>query len=203
MVSMRVHISTIVAVFVALGIGLVIGGTMGPSLVLDAQGQLLQSVQNRYKELAVQHEQLEGELHNYHSLTRLLAPEMNGLRIVWQGNRDQQADHLIERLRQLGAVVTIENADLPASEWVFEPDLLLIAESAAAEQMSIKTVDEIDDAGSVMNDRSLVPVLDIREHGFHGSVPENTAHLIKLVQRTLMEKEAPHAASVSHYSSME
>lgn len=201
-VTLRYHISTIIAVFVALGLGLVIGGTIGQGLLQDAQGQLLQGLHTRYKELAVQHELLQGELHSYHELTRQLAPEMNGMRIVWQGERDPQADQLIQRLRQLGAIVSIEgDAVHPSSPWEPEPDLLLVAGAAQTDPLAVAMSSHADEPSADPNKK--IPVLDMRAHRFNGSVPENTARLIRLMQETLMEKEAPHAASVSHYSGME
>ncbi|GIQ69424.1 hypothetical protein DUZ99_16840 [Xylanibacillus composti] len=205
MVSLRYHISTIIAVFVALGLGLVIGGTMGQSLFHDAQGQMLQSLHNRYKDLTVQHELVQGELRSYHELTRQLAPEMNGMHIVWQGRHDQQAEQLIQRLRQLGAVVTVEEEPARSdTKWEVEPDLLLVAGSAHSEPLAVAMSENTGEAGAEPSYESHdIPVLDMRKHRFDGSIHENTARLIKLVQETILERESPHAASVSHYSGME
>jgi hypothetical protein len=95
MMTLRYHFGTIIAIFLALGVGIVIGGTLGQPWISTTQHEMFQILAKKYdestKQNEVMHEQmvdLSRDLERATSqfstlLTRTMEPVLAGKQVVW------------------------------------------------------------------------------------------------------------------------
>ncbi|GAB7386177.1 hypothetical protein BSNK01_00120 [Bacillaceae bacterium] len=62
MVTFRYHFITVMAVFLALGVGILVGGSIGQQWLNEKQQALLQRLERRYTEAVKSNEQMQGQL---------------------------------------------------------------------------------------------------------------------------------------------
>lgn len=120
MVDLRYHIATIIAVFLALGLGILIGSTIkGDGILVDQQQKIIDRLENEFdvlrereNVLIMQNEQKNRIIENYENYSRTVMPFLvkdhlkdYKLAVVVTGTSDIPAG-MINTLNQAGAEVT-------------------------------------------------------------------------------------------------
>ena len=137
MLTTRYHLSTIVAIFFALGIGILLGGSLGQQWLSERQQALVDRLEKRYEEVQDRSHQLEkrigvlqselmaGRRQNRELLKTAVKDQLEGRRILLIGGERQVADSLSEVIRWAGGSVSQASgwADVPG-----EADAILLLE---------------------------------------------------------------------------
>ncbi|MGI6125561.1 MAG: copper transporter [Planifilum sp.] len=118
MLSTRYHLSTIVAIFFALGIGILLGGSLGQQWLSDRQQALVERLEKRYEEVQERSHQLEKRVGTLQSavlegrrqsrdlLRNAVKDQLFGRRILLIGGERSRAESLSEVIRWAGGSVS-------------------------------------------------------------------------------------------------
>lgn len=111
MITSKYHIATLVSIFLALGIGLLIGGTMGQGLSVQAENHVAQMLLNKYRDETVKSQKLEKQMHALTSFHLSHYPELEGKSFVWMGPAEYQTP-----LRTILEAVGVQWMTIPVKE---------------------------------------------------------------------------------------
>ncbi|MGZ4135802.1 MAG: copper transporter, partial [Tumebacillaceae bacterium] len=101
--GIRYHIITLIAVFLALGLGLLLGGTLGEQLIVKEQGQLLKRLEDRYSQARSDNAKWQKQAHQLEQRTQQLE----------QVSAEVGSHYVQDRLPgQKVAILQLEQADL-------------------------------------------------------------------------------------------
>lgn len=82
MLSTRYHIATIIAIFLSLGIGIVIGGTLGQRWTIQAENSIVHMLTDRYEMLLAENQVMKKQIGSLELLTKTIAPSVQN-KVVW------------------------------------------------------------------------------------------------------------------------
>ncbi|MCF6094429.1 copper transporter [Microaerobacter geothermalis] len=145
MVSLRFHIITIISVFLALGIGILLGGTMGGQWLDKNQQKLLQSLEVRYKESVAINQGLHkrlGELttrleQTNQDIDGLISqsyfPHLLNLKVLYLTSKDMNNLLTEETLKRVGIQVITMYWDrwMELEDWNHDLDLVISVDNLA------------------------------------------------------------------------
>jgi len=212
MLSTRYHLSTIVAIFFALGIGILLGGSLGQQWLSGRQQALVERLEKRYEEVQTRSHQLEkrigtlqsalmeGRKQNRDLLRNVVKDQLFGRHILLIGGDRKMAESLAEAIRWAGGSVS-HSSDLAGMSGNTDAIVLL---EGLPEETGWKT-------GVLQRVREGVPMPVIvqvvnqknREaprfggipvHSFVGEItdhPLNTYELIRMLHKSISGKKEP------------
>lgn len=210
MLTTRYHLSTIVAIFFALGIGILLGGSLGQQWLSERQQALVDRLEKRYEEVQDRSHQLEkrigvlqselmaGRRQNRELLKTAVKDQLEGRRILLIGGERQVADSLSEVIRWAGGSVSQASgwADVPG-----EADAILLLERFPDEWKSgvMKRLKEglsMPVIVQVVNqkNRETSPSGGLPVYFYAGEIddhPLNAFELIRMLHKTIIGKEEP------------
>ena len=137
MLSARYHIASITAIFLALGVGILIGGTLGQKWMIEAEHQVVGMLLAEIDKQAALNRELESRLGSLQLMYRYLDPTLERKKIVWVRPENGAESPLLTFLLQAAGAERIEEAavgaggvpalmdKLAAGGW---PDLILTAD---------------------------------------------------------------------------
>lgn len=102
MLTTRYHIGSLIAVFLALGIGLVVGGTLGRGWVNEAEERVVGMLSSRYEEQQAENLELRRRLESLRLIGKQVSP-LQGRDIVWINQTGESNDLLAYAVESLGA----------------------------------------------------------------------------------------------------
>ena len=210
MLTTRYHLSTIVAIFFALGIGILLGGSLGQQWLSERQQALVERLEKRYEEVQDRSHQLEkriirlqtelmvGRRQNRELLKTAVRDQLEGRRILLLGGDRKVAESLSEIIRWAGGSVSRASnlAGMPG-----ETDAILLLEGDSDEWRSgvMKRIQEglsIPVIVQVVNQkpRKPSPSGEIPVYSFAGEIddhPLNAFELIRMLHKSITGKEEP------------
>ncbi|CAM3565439.1 copper transporter [Marinicrinis lubricantis] len=136
MLTTRYHIGSIVAIFFALGIGILIGGTLGQTWMNHTENNLVDRLMTRYENQIQRTQSLEKQIVYLQTVNQQLTPRIQNKKVVWYRSDDQKQDMLSFVMKSAGIVweeVHLEEGTTPAdlaNKWresVEKPDLLIVS----------------------------------------------------------------------------
>lgn len=212
MLTTRYHLSTIVAIFFALGIGILLGGSLGQQWLGERQQALVERLEKRYEEVRERSHQLEkrigvlqsavlaGRRQNRDLLRNAVKDQLSGRRILLIGGDRKAVGSLSEVIRWAGGSVShvSDLAGMPG-----EADAVLLLERFPEEtewkdgvMRRIREGLPMPVIVQVVNPKKQeAPVFGgIPVHSFVGEIgdhPLDTFELIKMLRKSISGKEEP------------
>jgi hypothetical protein len=217
MMTLRYHFGTIIAIFLALGLGIVIGGTLGQPWISSTQHEMFQILAKKYDETTSQNMEMQKQMKDLSTeleqatvqfstlLTRTMDPVLQGKNIVWINDGTMDASLISMVIRSAGG--SLEQHLLPVidfNEWnrlSEHADIILVSN----EQMMPKWIEA--SSGS-MPKAAFVPVLllqssepaqtamgsstmqpEIITSGLDLTQPDSMIPLVQLLQNIIDRKE--------------
>jgi hypothetical protein len=210
MMTFRYHFGTIIAIFLSLGLGIVIGGTLGQPWISSTQHEMFQILAKKYDETTNQNNEMQKQMTELSKdlelatnqfatlLTRTMDPVLQGKNIVWihDGSVD---DSLLTMVIQ-SAGGKLEEYTQPLLDWnewnrlSQQADIVLVSDEEIAFQWS-------EWKSKVDSEIAPVVLLQTKDSGKNDLVPPRFIttgldltqpdSLIKFVQilRSVMEKK--------------
>lgn len=210
MLSTRYHLSTIVAIFFALGIGILLGGSLGQQWLSDRQQALVERLERRYEEVQERSHQLEkrigalqsavlaGRKQNRDLLRNAVKDQLFGRHILLIGGESDRVESLSETIRWAGGRVS-HVPDL--TEIPVNADAILFLDGLTDSRWKndvmkrVKTGLTLPVIVQVVKEKNQIPQLeDIPVHSFVGELEEHPLdayQLIKLLHQSISEKKEP------------
>lgn len=212
MLTTRYHLSTIVAIFFALGIGILLGGSLGQQWLSERQQALVERLEKRYEEVqdrshqlekrigTLQSAVLEGRRQNRDLLRNAVKDQLLGRRILLMGGDRKVAESLSEVIRWAGGSVS-HASDLAGMPGDADAILLLegLPEELGWKNGVMKRIKEglpMPVIVQVVNQKNQeasrlggIPV-----HSFVGDIddhPLDTFELIRMLHKSISGKEEP------------
>jgi hypothetical protein len=152
MMTFRYHFGTIIAIFLALGLGIVIGGTLGQSWISSTQHEMFQILAKKYDESNHQNNEMQKQMTALSKelelatgqfatlLTRTMDPVLQGKNIVWI--HDGSVDDSLLTLVIQSAGGKLEEVTHPLVDWnewyrlSKQADIVLISDEQIVSQWS-------------------------------------------------------------------
>ncbi len=207
MLTTRYHLSTIVAIFFALGIGILVGGSLGQQWLSERQQALVERLEKRYEEVRDRSRQLEKRIallqselmeerrQNRELLKAAVKDQLTGRRILLLGGDRKAAESLSEIIRWAGGSVSRASdlAGLPG-----EADAVLLLEGYSddwktglmkrmGEGLSMPVIVRVGKNQNVSSGE--IPV-----HSFDGKIDDHSLdalELIRMLNKSMIGKEEP------------
>ncbi len=125
MLTNRYHISTIIAIFFALGIGLLIGGTLGQTWMLQTENRIVDMAMMKYENQLSLNQLLQKQLVSLQLMNQYNTPLLQDQKIVWVRPYEATND-LLPFLMKFAGAKWEENQDLQS---IVSPDIILVSDS--------------------------------------------------------------------------
>jgi hypothetical protein len=204
MLSGKYHIGSLVAVFLALGIGILIGGTMGQNWVDKTEARLVEQVLDKYERSIQENKHLHKQLTSLQMMNRSVAPFLEQKQIWWIKPDDQPYDMLAMAASSLGAVWEEKLSDeifnaVEANNSGTMPDILVLSDSDAVERWRIHEQER-------QHLLAKTPVVIDASHRTQAwNDPKEIVQFILYLKQIVEEEQHASKASVDiyHYSGME
>lgn len=131
---------SIVAIFFALGIGILIGGTLGQQWMFQTEQHTVSLLMDKYEGQLKENHKLQKHLGSLQLMQRTLAPIFENKRILWIKPPLVENEMLAQMMNSAGAVWTetetdswikrVENSDVMGDK---PPDMIVISDPKAAQ----------------------------------------------------------------------
>lgn len=214
MLSTKYHFVSIAAIFFALGIGILIGGTLGQGWVNEVEQSVVKQLEGQIDSQLDTNEQLRQQLYSLQLMVRKMNEGSHQGKIVWVRTG---GDHhvLLSFLLDVVGAERLEsyNLEVDGTNWL---DHLYHDKQNAKNDSTVHVIladdtaalDAVKDAltNLLPLDTDLWPVLvDISEHVNEWEDPETLVHFVIQICRIGQEGAGNHHASIhlNRHSSME
>lgn len=198
LLSSKYHMSTIIAIFLALGMGILIGGTLGQQWVYQTEDRLVDLLMNRYEDQLSVNQLLQKQITSLQLMNQTTSvPLLQNRKIGWIRPEDAHNDLLAFVMKSAGADWSEFDADIvqKQSAQLFNQDVILISEPefTQSEQSAMNKLDIVDTHPKWIAVQS--EVLRFNE-------PEEAVNFILYVKQ-MLEEDTHAAASVYRYPGVE
>jgi len=192
----RYHIASLMAVFLALGIGIFIGGTLGQKWMDQAEHGLIRVLMARYENQVALNRELEKRLDSLETVYRRWNPELQRKKVVWIRPDDERNDLLAYAFTAAGAdwvEASAEAADLRGwtEAGARRPDIILISGNGVRERIYAEWEELFGDESGPGADRPVI--IDVGTFD-RLEDPEQIATFLDFLKR-LTEGGADHGAA--------
>jgi hypothetical protein len=132
MLTARYHIATIIAIFLSLGVGIVIGGTLGQKWAMQAENGIVDLLTERYEMILAENQAMKKQLGSLELFLKTVSPPVQ-TKVVWWYKTPQQNEELLEMVLNAAGVEWVEkdaNAEplLQPQLGEPEPDYILVTD---------------------------------------------------------------------------
>lgn len=198
MLSSKYHMSTIIAIFLALGIGILIGGTIGQQWVYQTEDRIVDLLMNRYEDQLSVNQLLQKQISSLQLMNQSTSvPLLQNQKIGWVRPEDVHNDLLAFVMKSAGAEWSEFDAEIIQEQTtqLLAQDVLLISESefSIPEQSSMNKIDIVD---------TRQKWITVQAETLRFNEPKEAVNFILYVKRRL-EEDTHAAASVYRYPGME
>lgn len=199
MITSKYYIATLVSIFLALGIGLLIGGTMGQHWSVQAEDKVVTMLMDKYKEEAEQNVLNKRLIRAFTEMHQRQYPALKGKEVVWIGN-GKEVETLPFMLEAAGASWRKAPSALPLSyeEMCSEsqcPDFIIVADDKIWDQLAVS-------ANRWSKASSGLRVIHIDDHVHAFDQPPSIQAFMHFINQ-LSEEHAHEAIRFYHYSGVE
>jgi hypothetical protein len=204
MLSGKYHIGSLVAVFLALGIGILIGGTMGQNWVDQTEARIVDRVLDKYEAAMQENQIVHKQLASLQMMNRSISPILEQKQIWWINSKGQEYNMLAMAASSLGAVWEEKQAEevfksLDKHNKAGSPDILVFSDSDTVSKWHVEWLQRSDSL-------SKMPlVIDASRHSETWNDPKEIAAFIVYLKHIVEEDQ--HAGKspidIYHYSGLE
>ncbi|HEX7056095.1 MAG TPA: copper transporter [Bacilli bacterium] len=205
MLTSRYHIGSIIAIFVALGLGILLGGTLGQRWMWQTEQETLGILMEKYDRQVENAQALQQQLMSLQLMNKAVNPFLNNKKIWWI--RPVAAENATFAMLMKVAGANLREIDYdrqtafaPAKMLAKDgspPDVIVVSDPAAAENLA--------SGGGWLSLPAIAPyakVIDVSKEEQRFNDPQEIVDFILYVKKILEEDE--HAAvSFYRYSGME
>jgi hypothetical protein len=140
LLSGKYHMGSLVAIFFALGIGILIGGTLGQQWMFQTEQHTLSVLMDKYEGQMKENQKLQKHIGSLQLMQRTLVPIFEHKRILWVKPPSVNNEMLAEMMKSAGAEWVETEADI----WINSvtgsanmdkkrlPDMIVISDPQAA-----------------------------------------------------------------------
>ncbi len=203
MLSGKYHMGSLVAVFLALGVGILIGGTMGQSWMDQTEAQLIEHMLGKYESAMQENQKLHKHIASLQMMHRSVSPIFDQKQIWWIKPDKKRYDMLALAASSLGAVweekqveeifKSINDKTQPPA-----PDIMVFTDSSAIEQWHMKWKQHKEAQTSVP------VVIDASEQSFTWNDPEEVVQFMLYLKHIVEEDQrASPTFDIYRYSGLE
>ncbi|GFR36802.1 hypothetical protein PRECH8_00980 [Insulibacter thermoxylanivorax] len=198
MLSARYHIATIIAIFLSLGVGIVIGGTLGQKWAVQAENSIVEMLTNRYEMMLAENQAMKKQLGSLELFLKTVSPASQSKLVWWYRTPHPHEDLLVMVLNAAG----VEWVEKQITEEIRpalklgerQPDYVLVTDPAVKQLIEEQLLQAF--AGSAEGSPQLI---DATEHAAQLTDPNKIVEFM-LYMKQLVEEEA-YAAAQSRYLS--
>ncbi len=200
MLTTKYHIGTIIAIFFALGIGILIGGTLGQQWVDRTEDSIVQMLMNRYERQVTENKMLQKQIGSLQLMSRTVAPILNQKKILWIKPEAVKNEMLAVAMKSAGAEWFEESSEaLPAAAGeAFTrqtvPDIIVISDP----QISDYVNRQLQNMGAALPPK----VVDISSAKFTLDEPQDVVNFIMYLKK-ITEEESRETFGFYRYSGLE
>lgn len=197
MLTSRYHIASLMAIFLALGIGIFIGGTLGTRWMDQAENGLVQLLMSKYESQLALNRELEKRLDSLESVYRRWNPMLEQKKVMWIRPDEERNDMLAYAFMAAGADWIEANAESAdprgwAGAGAQRPDIILISGSGVRERL----MEEWEQLFGGREDTARVPVIIDVSNYDRLHEPDQIADVLDVLKRLTEGGEEHGAAEV-------
>jgi hypothetical protein len=193
LLTSKYHMSTIIAIFFALGIGILIGGTLGQKWVVQTEDRVVDLLMTRYENQLSLNQLLQKQIGSLQLMSQASAPILQNRKIMWIRPDDLQNELLSFVIRSAGAEwseqsmaegITAFDSDLDTSS---APDIILVSDSGLLNSIPHEMVPK---------------VIQVSPQALRFNSPEEALDFI-LYLKKISEGETHEVLGIHHYPGLE
>lgn len=205
MLTTKYHIGSMIAIFFALGTGILIGGTLGQKWMHQTEAGIVEMLVDKYEKQVSQNQQLQKQIGSLQLMNQSVSPIFNHERIVWIRPRSAENEMLALVMKSTGAEWIEQNTDMldEPARTVFEqieqtiPDIIMISDP----EVSAKVSDyfyQREASGTGFAPK----VVDISSKQLQLTEPQDIVNFI-IYLKNILQEESHAAISLYRYPGME
>lgn len=208
MLSTRYHIASIMGIFFALGVGILIGGTLGQRWMHEAENHVVDKLMRKYEAQLAINQDLEKRLGSLQMMYKASTPLLHQRKVWWIRPDEHKNEMLGFVFRAAGAEWVEKNSDMSAAfanageiddpEIQSLPDIILLSNSEAKQHW----IDEMQFRQSVAKS-SFPVVIDLDSRFTELNKPEQLVDFVLYLKRLMEGEEASAATHFDRDSRME
>ncbi len=196
MLSARYHIATIIAIFLSLGVGIVIGGTLGQKWAVQAENSIVEMLTNRYEMMLAENQAMKKQLGSLELFLKTVSPATQSKLVWWYRTPHPHEDLLVMVLNAAGVEWVekqITEEIRPALLGERQPDYVLVTDPAVKQLIEEQLQAFAGSAGRIPQ------LIDATGHAAQLTDPNKIVEFM-LYMKQLVEEEAYAAAQSRHLS---
>ena len=199
MLSTRYHIATIIAIFFSLGIGILMGGTLGEKWMDKTETHLIDKVTEKYEQLLASNKELQKQISSLLLMNQTISPILEHKKIMWVGPRETENEILRLIMRSAGAEWMEKQVEMPehlqnAVDGLTAPDVIIVSDPQFLEHFSM----EMEQTGQA----GFPKVIDVSSQAFRLDDPKEVVNLLKFLQ-SIMEENSHATVGIYRYTGLE
>jgi len=186
--------STIIAIFFALGIGILIGGTLGQTWMVKTENNIVEILMNRYEGQLTLNQLLQKQMSSLQLMNQTTAPILQNQKIMWIRPQDAHNELLPFVMKSAGVDWIEQNEDASifdidqAIQSNQAPDIIILSETSLIPQISDAYISS--------------KLIEIHPKILKFNDPQEALDLI-LYLKKIMEEESDAAFGIYRYPGME
>lgn len=196
MLSARYHIATIIAIFLSLGVGIVIGGTLGQKWAVQAENSIVEMLTNRYEMMLAENQAMKKQLGSLELFLKTVSPATQSKLVWWYRTPHPHEDLLVMVLNAAGVEWVekqITEEIRPALLGERQPDYVLVTDPAVKQLIEEQLQAFAGSTGRIPQ------LIDATGHAAQLTDPNKIVEFM-LYMKQLVEEEAYAAAQSRHLS---
>ncbi len=205
MLTSKYHIGSIVAIFFALGIGILLGGTLGQKWMFHTEDNIVRTLMDKYEAQAAENQRLQKQIGSLQLMNQALSPVLEHKTIWWVHPGGEKNEMLEAIMTSAGAEWVDRAADglfpygRDEEAWsraASRPDIIVVSDPAALRRLRAELGNRAAEGGPVPQ------IIDVGDRGLRLDEPQAIVDFILFLRK--MIEEEPHAAvGVYRYSGLE
>lgn len=205
MLTSRYHIGSIIAIFIALGIGILVGGTLGQQWMHQTEQNLVAMVMEKYDKQVMENQKLQKQVGSLELMSQSITPILDHKKIIWIRPQSLKNDMLPLIMKSAGADFSEQNSTgfkllseggLNHKQFS-SADILIISDPSIADPLK-QVVQEWK-----IGDEGMLPiVIDFSSHQEKLNEPQDIVDFVQYLKH-IIEEETNAAVSFYHYPGME
>jgi|GEM_PF-864497 hypothetical protein len=198
MLSARYHIATIIAIFLSLGIGIVIGGTLGQKWAAQAENSIVDLLTDRYEMVLAENQWMKKQIGSLELFLKTISPSAQN-KVVWWIRNPKRDDQTLAMALHAAGVHWVEKDAVDGAAWMPQagetgPDYILVTDPVVKhqveEQLRAMAASAYGPAREAEGEPETVPVLiDVSERMDQLTEPNKIVEFM-LDMKRLVEEDA-------------
>lgn len=202
MLSTRYHIGSIIAIFFALGIGIIIGGTLGGQWVRETEEKFIHLLIDKYEEQLSHNVMMQKQIGSLQLMNQTVAPILNNKKILWIRPSSERNELLPAIVKSTGAEMIEANPDA-ISNYIAQnmaeqrsPHIILVSDPNVSAALN-------DQLRALDASAAIVPkIVELRSSDVHLDEPEDVVNFILFIKK-IIEEDSHAAFSLYRYPGLE